>query len=199
MDPLSDEKLIKSCLSGNGSHCRLIYKRYEKYILKVISKKIGDPEVVRDLMQETFLRAFKDLRNFRGETQIKYWLRRIAVNRCIDHYKKSKTRHERDHHSMDDPEDTKVKNIASSDVVYNPEHQVLQKELKFMIESNFEKLGIHKETILLSLNGFGYDEISEITGVPINTVGSRIHYAKMKLRKLLTPYFKGKKGGNNGR
>ena len=65
MDPLSDEKLIRSCLSGNITHCGLIYKRYEKYILNVISKKVGDPEVVRDFVQETFLRAFKELKNFR--------------------------------------------------------------------------------------------------------------------------------------
>jgi len=193
LDPLSDEKLIKSCLSGNQTHCRLLYEHHNKLIVNIIWKRVRNSEVARDLTQETFLRAFKALKTYRGEAKFKNWLVQIAVNLCIDYSKKPERRHEKDHQSMDDPEDFRVNEIADSDVVYNPEHQVLQKEIKFMIESNFEKLGIHKETLLLSLKGFGYDEISEITGVPINTVGSRIHYAKMKLRKLLQPYFKGKK------
>jgi len=198
LDPLSDEKLIKSCLSGVGAHCRLLYERYNKLIVNIIKKRIGNPEIVRDLTQETFLRAFKRLKRYRGEAEFKNWLARIAGNLCIDHYRKSERRHEKDHLSIDDPEDAIVNDLAASDVVYNPEHQMIQKELKVIIESNFEKLGIHKETILLSLKGLGYDEISEITGVPINTVGSRIHYAKMKLRKLLKPYLKGIKGKNDG-
>ncbi len=192
MDPLSDEKLIQSCLSGNQTHCRLLYERYNKLIVNIIWKWVRNSEVTRNLTQETFLRAFKGLKTYRGEAKFKNWLVRIAVNLCIDYLKKSEHRHEMDHHSMDDPEDTKVRDIASSDIAHNPEQQTLQHELKVVTESAIEKLGIkHKKTILLWIQGFSYDEIAEITKVTTDTVGSRIHYAKMKLRNLLKPYMKG--------
>ena len=195
MDPLSDEKLINSCLSGNQPHCRLLYKRYEKFIVNIIWKWVKDSEVTRDLTQETFLRAFKGLKGFRWESTFKNWLARIAVNLCIDHLKKSKRRHEKNHHSIDNPETGEVYDITENNTEDGPLEQMLQKELKVVIDSAIQKLGVeHEKTLLLSMEGFTYDEIAEITGVSTNTVGSRIHYAKMKLRKLLKPYMKRKKG-----
>ncbi len=66
MSSLSDEKLIKSCISGNREHCRLLYERYKKYVGRIIWNLVEDRERTRDLTQETFLNAFKGLKKFKG-------------------------------------------------------------------------------------------------------------------------------------
>ena len=192
MSALSDEHLVKLCKTGNREHSRLLYERYKGYVASLVWRLIGDAEVARDLTQETFLRVFRGLKKFRGESSFKTWISRIAVNLCYDHLRTLERRHEKSHIPLDDPENGGMKEIPAQTPVADPQRQLLQKELKAAVEAAIDKLSTeHKTTILLWQEEFSYAEIAEITETSIETVGSRIYYAKMKLRGPLKPYRKG--------
>jgi len=192
LSSLSDEKLIKSCIAGNREHYRLLYERYKDYVAGLVWRLVRDGEVTRDLTQETFLKAFKGLKKFRGKSSFKTWLSRIAVNQYKDYLRGLKRRHGKAHVSLNASENEGGIELPAKDSTSDPQRQVLQKELKTVVEAAMDKLSIeHKTVILLWQEGFSYDDIAAITKTSQETVGSRIYYAKMHLRDLLIPYIKG--------
>ena len=186
MDSFSDEQLIKSCKAGNQRHCRLLYERYKDYVAYIAWTMVGDAELARDLTQETFLRAFRNLKKFRGDSSFKTWLTRIIVNLCKDRRKSAEVKHEKSHIHLGDTEDGGVGELPAVDPESDPERQLLRKERKIAVEEAIDKLSPdHKEVILLWQRGVAYAEIAKITDTLEDTVGSRICYAKKALRKLL--------------
>lgn len=186
MGPFSDEQLVKSCKAGNKQHCGLLYERHKDYVAYIAWNMVGDTELARDLTQETFLRSFKGLKRFKGDSSFKTWLTRIVVNLCKDRRKSAEVKHEKSHIPLGDPEDGGVGEIPAGDPESDPEQQLLQKELKTVVGKAMDKLSPdHKTVILLWQQGFAYAEIARITDTSEDTVGSRIYYAKMALRKLL--------------
>lgn len=192
MPSFSDEQLVKQCKAGSQQHWRLLFERYKNYVSYLAWNMVGDAEMSRDITQETFLRAVRGIKKFKGKSSFKTWLTRIVVNLCKDHFKGVQTRHEKLHVPLGDPEEGGIGEIPTQDPSFDPERQVLQKELGAVLDAAMNKLSKeHKTTILLSNEGFSYDEIAEITKTSKKTVGSRIFYAKMSLRKILRPYMKG--------
>jgi len=192
LSSLSDEQLIKSCIAGNREHYRLVYERYKDYVAGLVWRLVRDGEVARDLTQETFLKAFKALNKFRAESSFKTWLSRIAVNQCKDYLRGLKRRRGKAHVSLNASENEGVIELPAKDLASDPQRQVLQKELKTVVEAAMDKLSTeHKTVILLWQEGFSYDDIAAITKTSQETVGSRVYYAKMHLRNLLIPYIKG--------
>jgi len=190
LESFSDAKLIEQCLAGIQQHCRALFERYKGYVAGVIWKSVMDEEVLQDLTQDVFLRAFKGLPGFKGKSSFKTWLTRITIN-VIRDYRKKQPPPGSSMVSLDDLDNNeRLDSLRSS---WNPAHEVLQKELNDRIRAAIDKLPPeHKDTILLWSNGYSYSEIAESTGVSSQTVGSRIYYARDKLRKLLAPYLKGK-------
>jgi len=193
LDSFSDEQLVKSCKAGNQQHCGLLYERHKDYVAYIAWKTVGDAELARDLTQDTFLRAFKGLKRFKGDSSFKTWLTRIVVNLCKDRRKSAEVKHGKSHIHLGGPEDGGVGEIPADDPESNPERQLLQKERKTAVGDAIDKLSPdHKEVMLFYQQDFTYAEISKITGISVKTVGSRIHYAKLALRKLLKHYMKGR-------
>ena len=191
MSSLSDEHLVKSCNAGNKEHGRLLYERYKKYVAGILWNMTRDSVAVQDLTQETFLRVFKGLKKFKGESSFKTWLSSIAVNLCKDFLGGSEQRHTNRRTSIDDPENEGIIELPSKDSSTDPQRRLLQDELKVVVASAVDKLRPKQKTaILLWKEGFSYAEIAEITGTPEKTVGTQIYHAKIKLREFLRPYQK---------
>jgi RNA polymerase sigma-70 factor (ECF subfamily) len=189
----SDEKLIESCKAGNKAHTRLLFERYNGYVWRLIWNIIRDAEITSDLTQDTFIRAFKGLPKFKGESSFKTWLSRIAVNVCRDHVGSMKRRHWEARISMDDPESPPIEKTAPGQLAKNPLRELLHEERKNKVYEAIDRLPVdHQITILLWIERQSYKEISKITNTSRKTVGTRIHYAKMKLRDRLKLYIKGK-------
>ncbi len=192
MPSLSDEQLVAACKTGSQHHWRLLFERYKNYVAHLALKMVGDTETARDLTQETFLRAVKGLKRFKGDAAFKTWLTRIVVNLCKDHLKGAYARHDRFHSPLESPEERGAGENPAGDTGDEPETRLLQKELKTIVEAAIDKLSAdHKTVILLWQEGFSYTEIAEITHVPENTVGTRIYYAKLEMRNQLKPYLRG--------
>ena len=192
MSSLSDEHLVKSCAAGNHRHCRLIYERYKKLVYSLAWKYSNNAEMVKDLTQEVFLKAFKNLEKFRHDSSFKTWLARITVNLCISHLRAMKSRKVDDHFSIDGTDDNGYKKNIEKKTAADQHDLLLQKEKNGQVMLAIDKLKTEeKTTILLWSEGFTYAEIAEITKTRGKTVGSRICNIKMKLTKKLTPYMKG--------
>src|SRR5207245_6430208 len=90
----NDEQMVERALSGDPEAFGEIVRRWERRIFALAFGMLGREEDARDATQETFLSAFRNLRNFRGEARVSSWLHRIAVNQCITRQRRAKVRGE---------------------------------------------------------------------------------------------------------
>ncbi len=192
MQALSDDELVKSCVSGNQAHARLLYERYKNYVARVIWNMENDPEAVQDLLQQTFIRVFNGLKSFKGKSAFKTWITTIAVNTAKNHRNKKMRQARYEKISIDQTEEDYGRAFELKDDSGNPQSSLLDKEIKTAIGAALDMLsGKHKEVLILWNEGFSYEEIGQMTKTSPQTVGSRLHYAKSQLQKILTPYVKG--------
>jgi RNA polymerase sigma-70 factor (ECF subfamily) len=145
-----------------------------------------------DLVQETYLKAYRAYGNFKEGTYLKAWLYKILTNTFINSYRAKRRRP--DETDIDDVEDLylyrHLGGFESSGVSRSAEEEVLEhftdQEVKGAIESLPETFRI--AVLLADVEGFSYKEIAEITGVPIGTVMSRLHRGRKALQKALAEY-----------
>src|SRR5215468_11516735 len=90
----SDEQIVERALTGDADAFGEIVRRWERRIFALTYGMLGREEEARDATQETFMAAFRNLRNFRGEAKVSSWLHRIAINQCITRQRKAKVRSE---------------------------------------------------------------------------------------------------------
>jgi RNA polymerase sigma factor, sigma-70 family len=183
---LSDERLIKSCLEGNKTHARFLYERYALNIERFIAWKTGNSEAAKDLVQQTFMRAFNNLNKYKKRSSFKTWLFTIAKNACYDHFRKLGKEREMFSNPSSESEDSELLETSVADTTPGPEDLLYRKQCKTIIKEALNKLSEKQETvILLQQRDFSHAEISEITGDPKETVATQIFYAREKLRKIL--------------
>jgi RNA polymerase sigma-70 factor, ECF subfamily len=191
---LSDEQLVSKCQTGfrKRHYASVLCERHSAYVTKFVLRRVNDIEVAKDIAQETFVNAFNSLMkppnkegSFRGDCPFKSWLLGIAYNQCNDHWRKSARRHQKSHVTIDDF-DGEVSPIQISSEQGNPEEKLIEEERKAAVRAAVAQLSeLDKTTIELHLDGFRYEEIAEITQSNVNRVGSRIFYAKKKIRNYL--------------
>ena len=185
---LIDIELMKKAREGDTSAFDILVIKYQCRISKLVSIYIRDPSEVLDVVQDTFIRAFKALHTFRFESTFYTWLHRIAVNAAknniaikirkipyddIDIYEVEKTLTKIMHTDLVTTENLMI-NFEANDVICNVINSLPQ-ELKNAI-------------MLREVEERTYDEISNITGCPIGTVRSRINRAKQVIEKKSQPF-----------
>ena len=151
-----------------------------------------NPADAEDLVQETYLRAYRGFGGFREGTNLKAWLYKILTNTFINQYRAKKRRPEQV--DLDDTEDfylyRRLGGLEAVDAERTPESEVLDQipdaEVKEALESIPEQFRM--AVILADIEGFSYKEIAEILDVPIGTVMSRIHRGRRALQKRLWDY-----------
>lgn len=151
-----------------------------------------NPQDAEDLVQETYLRAFRAFDSFQEGTNLKAWLYKILTNSFINSYRVKKKRAYET--SLDEVEDLylykKLSQQESTDRTFSPEELVLKtltdQEIKDALESLPESFRL--AVILADVEGFSYQEIAEILNLPVGTVMSRIHRGRKALQKALHDY-----------
>jgi RNA polymerase sigma-70 factor (ECF subfamily) len=151
-----------------------------------------NPADAEDLVQETYLRAYRGFGGFREGTNLKAWLYRILTNTFINQYRAKKRRP--DQVDLDDVEDfyifRRLGGLEAADAERTAETEALESmpdaEVKQALESIPEQFRM--AVILADIEGFSYKEIADILDVPIGTVMSRIHRGRRQLQKLLWDY-----------
>ena len=179
----SDRDLVRECRLGNPEAFRELFDRYHRPILAVAVGMTGNAEDARDVAQETFLRAHRNLGSFLGDSTFYTWLYRIAVNVAIDHRRRRVRRAE-----VTTPEaGPAADDLAVARPADEPERELARKELGRRIFDMIDELTPeHKAAIILrEVEGLSYEEISKIMQCSKGTVMSRLHYARKRLQNKL--------------
>lgn len=182
-----DEELVKRVQGGDIAAFDLLVRKYQHRIAALISRYISDWSEVQDVAQETFIRAYRAMANFRGDAQFYTWLHRIAVNTAKNHLVAHNRRPPTDDIDVEDAEhfDSGIR-LRDSDT---PERELMRQQLEQTVMRAVEALPeeLRLAISLREVDGLSYDEIAERMGCPIGTVRSRIFRAREAIDRELRP------------
>lgn len=171
-----ERELVARIKEGDMDAFREIVEMYRDRIYSLAFYMTGNYTDADDITQEAFIKAYRGLSEFRGESSIYTWLHRITVNLCIDRVRKLKARKE-----------VSLSGIIPSRVE-EPYREAERSELRRIIEIALSELPEKLRVILImyEIQGLSYEEIASILGCPIGTVRSRLHKARNSLREKLS-------------
>jgi RNA polymerase sigma-70 factor, ECF subfamily len=182
-----DEELVKRVQAGDTAAFDLLVRKYQHRIAALIGRYVSDWSEVQDVAQETFIRAYRALGNFRGDAQFYTWLHRIAVNTAKNHLVAHNRRPPTDDIDIEDAEhfDSGIR-LRDSDT---PERELMRQQLEQTVMRAVEALPeeLRVAINLREVDGLSYDEIAERMGCPIGTVRSRIFRAREAIDRELRP------------
>jgi len=185
----SDEALIAQCKKGDKGAFELLVKKYQRRIFHLVYRITQDSGLVETLAQEVFVKAYRAIDSFKGDSQFYTWLYRIAVNTCLSHVKKEAAAET----PIDTGGETEQRLYAEDRArfhEFNPEQDYLRKEFLMHLMEMIRQLPeeLRMAIILREFMGLNYEEIGDVLGIPLGTVRSRIFRARERLRESLTPY-----------
>ena len=183
-----DAELARRASEGDAGAFRLLVARYQRPMAALVSRMTRRSDDVDDIVQELFLRAWRGLPRFRGESQFSTWLYRIAVNTAIKHKQRSKA--ELLQALPTDETGGGLEALRASDES-DPEALAQRGERERLLRDAVMRLP-EKQRIVVQLHYFdgkSCEEISQIVGCSVGTVWSRLHYACKRLRSVLGDSF----------
>jgi RNA polymerase sigma-70 factor (ECF subfamily) len=179
----TDEDLVARSRGGDVDSFNQLILRWERPIYALAYRVIGREEDARDVVQETFLRAFRALPGFKGQAKFSSWIYRIALNLCRDWIRRQKRTP-----VVQLPEDAEaVERLANREPVNSVEDLVARKELSAVVADAMALLPEEQRTaiILKEYHGMTFQEIAELQGVPLSTVKTRLYQGLTVLRRNL--------------
>ncbi len=181
---MSDQDLIKRCKKGDREAFNILVQTYQKQVFNIAYSMLSDYEDASDAAQEIFVKVYKSIESFRGQSSFTTWLYRISANVCNDFLRKRQRRAATVSIDQDD-DDGYVAELESESPT--PEEHLEMTEQQKAVRSAINELrNEYKEIIIYSdINEMSYDEISYILKCPIGTVKSRLNRARNALKKKL--------------
>lgn len=178
---LTDEQLVESAIKENPEAFGEIVKRWERKIFALCFGMLSREEDARDAAQETFISAYRNLSNFRGEAKVSSWLHRIAVNQCLTKKRRSKVRNES---YLDDETSNGNEASFAAPVHLSPSRTTEQNERLKLVRQAVNALpeDLREVIVMKEFNEMTFQEISESLDVPLSTVKSRVYTALKQLR-----------------
>ena len=185
--PDVDQQLVERVQKGDKRAFDLLVIKYQHKIFAVISRFIRDSAEVQDVAQDAFIKAYRALPNFRGDSAFYTWMYRIAINTAKNHLV---ARNRRPPASDLDVEEAEY--FPDNDNIHEmntPERNLLRDELHGVIDQAFKDLpdDLRMAVTLRELDGLSYEEIAEVMECPIGTVRSRIFRAREAIDKKIQP------------
>ncbi len=183
---LNDVQLVRKALDEESQTAYFtLYTRYHPGVCAQISKIVQNRNEVEDLCMETFEKAFKQLSTYRTDAKFSTWILTIARNTALDHKDRESTRIKRIETSSIDVEAGDASRVADPSI--SPEEQIIRDQVHERFVRGIDGLQtLYREIARLCfVDNLGYKEISEKTGVPLNTVKTRIRRAKEMLSEIM--------------
>lgn len=182
----AEAALIQRCAAGEESACAELVASHERMVFQLATHLLGDRDEALDLSQEVFLRVFRTLSAFRGQSALKTWIYRITINQARNRQRWWRRRHRSDqvqleHHVLDHGE---LRQAGDTD---SPHRALARKELATRLWSALNELPFDQRTVIVlrEIDGLSYEEIAESLNVAVGTVKSRLTRARQTLRRQL--------------
>ena len=193
----SDALLVERAVAGDHKAFEMLVIKYQKRIQRLIGRMVRDVDLVEDIAQETFIRAYRALGQFRGEAQFYTWLYRIAVNsakKALMDLKRNPTVSENFFKSDDEDETSPIENELTSSET--PDAVLASKEIAQIINAALEALPeeLRMAVTLREIEGLSYEEIADVMNCPIGTVRSRIFRAREAISQKVKPLLENQSG-----
>ena len=174
----SDQKLVERVQKGDSGAFDLLVLKYQHKIVNLVMRYVRDPDLAQDITQEAFIKAYRALPRFRGESAFYTWMYRIAVNTAKNYLAAQRRRPMELELDMQDPEQYELHAMLKE--TDTPEGITLSNELMEIVENAIGALPEDLQTaiILRELEGMSYEEIAQTMECPVGTVRSRIFRAR---------------------
>ena len=183
-----DLQLVERVREGDKRAYGLLVEKYRRKLMRLLSRMIRDPDEAEDVAQETFIKAYRALPQFRGDAAFYTWLYRIAVNTAKNHLAaKGRGMPTLSDQAIDD-EDEPDERLMIQDIS-TPESELLSKQVAYAVNEAVEALPeeLRQAITLREIEGMSYEEIAEAMACPIGTVRSRIFRAREAIAAKLRP------------
>ncbi|MFD1163535.1 MULTISPECIES: RNA polymerase sigma factor [Hwangdonia] len=175
---IHDFDVITQILSGEKGLYEILMRRNNQKLYRVVRSYIKDEDVIKDIMQNTYIKAYEKLYQFSKKSEFSTWLIRIGINEAL-HELKSKQRNLVIH-----PNTNRIKSFTEASKNMNPEHNIIQREAKWILEKVIDQLPEKYKVvyILSEVENMKIKDISDCLGISINNVKVRTHRAKQMLK-----------------
>jgi RNA polymerase sigma factor (sigma-70 family) len=174
---ISESDLIKGCIEGDRRMQEELYRRFAPRMYAVCLRYANNTDDAQDLLQEGFIKVYRNLHRFRGEGSFEGWIRRVFVNTSIEHFRKKSTRMsmvtDKEDQAIEDADITALDNLAEKDII-----KIIQ-ELSPGYRAVFN---------LYVVEGYSHKEIGDMLGISEGTSKSQLARAKSVLQKKITQY-----------
>lgn len=184
MPDAPEQHLIQRAQNGDHEAFAALVTEHQRYVYNLILRLLKDEQEALDLAQETFVRAWTALPNFRGQSQFRTWLYRIATNLCYNRLPNLRR-------SLNELGDDVIAEFSETEINFdNPAHGVESRELRAYLHQAIDQLD-EKYRLLISLryqNELSYEEIANMLNLPLGTVKTGLFRAKEQLRRALENY-----------
>lgn len=183
----TDEQLVARVQQGDKRAFDLLVLKYQHKIIAIISRFVRDSAEVHDVAQEAFIKAYRALGNFRGDSAFYTWIYRIAVNTAKNHLVSRGRRPPATDVDIDDAEF-----LSGADGlrdITSPEHELMKDQLEQVVYKAIQSLPQDLRTALTlrEMEGMSYEEIAEVMDCPVGTVRSRIFRAREAVDRHISP------------
>ena len=180
---LADGELVKTAIAGREASFEELVRRYQRPIAAYVYRMVGDYDAALDLTQEVFIKVYNSLARYRSEFKFSTWIYKIAHNAAIDHLRRHAVRGQ----AVTSGFDTEHRDTPVEGRRLTPEQESERRERRSEVEMVVELLPrAYRELIVLRhSHDLSYDEIAEVTGLPLGTVKNRLFRAREAMRDLL--------------
>ncbi len=182
----TDRDLVKRVQKGDKRAFDLLVLKYQHKIVAIVSRYIKDSAEVYDVSQEAFIKAYRAIGNFRGDSAFYTWIYRIAINTAKNHLVSRGRRPPASDVDVDDAEyysgSDQLKDVSS------PEGQLMRDELQAVVDKAIRDLpeDLRTAVTLREMEGLSYEEIADVMDCPVGTVRSRIFRARESIEKQMS-------------
>jgi RNA polymerase sigma-70 factor (ECF subfamily) len=183
----TDLELVRRVQAGDQTAFNLLVLKYQHRVLKLVGRFVNDAAEAEDVSQEAFLKAYRALASFRGDSAFYTWLYRIAINTAKNALVSQRRRPVDFNLDLQDPD--QYERQAKLREADTPEGVLLTDEIRAVVEEAMEQLpeDLRTAIVLRELEGLSYEEIAEAMDCPVGTVRSRIFRAREAIDKKLKP------------
>ena len=180
----ADTALVHECVAGDEGACARLVTDYQRMVYQLGLNLLGDPEEALDLCQEVFLRVFRMLHQFRGQSTLRTWIYRIALNQASNRLRWWRRRHRAQQVSL---EDTRALETSEAKRSTRPDEVLRQREIAGRVWRALDQLPFDQRAIIMlrEIDGLSYEEIAGALDVAVGTVKSRLARAREQLRQIL--------------